>query len=182
LSRHQLLADGISRRQCGHMPLSFTTFSTDHDKAELFISADVTSFGCSGDMPSVEVGELRPHHFLSHLRDERRPKNGLPIPSSRRWSIRCVSAANLHGSHLSHGQGGCFDPAWGVRYRRAGWRVISQQARSQDNAFDAERTGPDGCIAGGSGPLEQVLRCWVRLGQLETIPDGDNPLDQGQRW
>jgi hypothetical protein len=64
---HQLLADGISGRQRGHMPSSFSIVSTEDDITELFISADVTSFGCAGDMPSVEGGELRFHHLLSHL-------------------------------------------------------------------------------------------------------------------
>jgi hypothetical protein len=35
--------------------------------AALLISADVTSFGRAGDMPTVEGGEWRFHHHLSHL-------------------------------------------------------------------------------------------------------------------
>jgi hypothetical protein len=50
-------------------------------------------------------------------------------------------------------------PAWVLILGRAGWRVISPQARSQDHAFAAERTGPDGDLAAGGDPLQQVLRC-----------------------
>ena len=64
---HQLLANGISGRQCGYMPSSFSIVSTEDDITELLISADVTSFGCAGNVRSFEGGEWRFHHHLSHL-------------------------------------------------------------------------------------------------------------------
>lgn len=67
LPRHQLLADRISGRQRGHTSLCFPFLPTGNNKPEIFISADVTSFGRACDMPDVGPGRLRLHHLHSHL-------------------------------------------------------------------------------------------------------------------
>ena len=96
LPRHQLLADRISGRQRGHTSLCFPFLPTGNNKPEIFISADVTSFGRACDMPDVGPGRLRLHHLHSHL----------GISLGQKSFVHISSPSSIHSLRF------CCKPAW----------------------------------------------------------------------